>query len=127
MPYPQTQIETCQRLIKKYGQEAVFVSVGIFTPDNPDEPSGPGTTAEPIEHDVWVCPLPEDRQGYEWVKYIIGTEIPEGNGYLLMAGGLSFEPKSADSIILSDGRTITIDKFNVLGPSGVPILYTVKL
>jgi len=126
MAYPQTQIATAQRLIKKYGQLAQWVSVGIFVPDNPDYPSGPGSAPEPDLHDVWICPLPEDRIGYEWVKYIAQTEIPEGNGYFLMAGGITFEPKQGDSVIMADDRTIVISKFDILGPSGIPILYTVK-
>lgn len=126
MAFPQTQIATAQRLIKKFGQEAQWIIPGAFVPDNPDYPGGSGSSSDPEVIEVWVCVLPEDRVGYEWVKYIVDTEIPDGNGYLLLAGGINFEPDITHSIILADGSTVKPSKIDKLAPSGVPILYTVK-
>lgn len=127
MAYPQTQIETAQRLIKKFGQLGTWIIPGVSVPVDPNNPWGSVTPGDDETYDVYIVPLPEDRQGYEWVKYIAGTEIPDGNGYLLMAGGLEFEPDISHSVLLADGiTTLKPSKINKLAPTGIPILYTVK-
>jgi hypothetical protein len=115
------QIATAKRLIEKYGMVCVWTEL---RPGTPTAPNKPGPTV-PFVYSASLVFLPENRIGYEWVRALVGTEIPEGGGYALMPA-VDFEPTLSSVIEQLDGTELRPQSIDPLSPNGEIILYTVK-
>lgn len=115
-------IATAKRMIEAKGMPCVWTEI---RPGPATAPNKPGPTISFEYPDTYLVFLPENRIGYEWLKAITGTEIPEGGGYALMAA-VDFEPTLSSTITQIDGTELQPNSIDPLSPNGEIILYTVK-
>lgn len=116
------QIATARRMITAKGMLCLWTEI---RPGPATAPNKPGPSI-PFEYpNTPLIFLPENRVGYEWLKAITGTEIPEGGGYALMPA-VDFEPTLASVITKIDGTELQPVSIDPLSPNGETILYTVK-
>lgn len=119
------QIATAKRLITKYGAPMTWRVMVDGAPVDPDMPWKP-TEATTTEYPVHIVMLPETRIGYEWVRYLVGTEIPEGSGYGLMYA-VPFIPSLKDTVIAPDGSEMKPSTIDPLQPNLTEIImYTLR-
>lgn len=116
------QIATALRLIKKNGRLVQWRQ--LVRRENPDKP-WETLPAVPVDHNVYICFLPVDKDNREFINYVRGSnEIKIGSEIGLM-GQVEFEPDGADKVI-RDGLTLEILNIDLLAPNGQKILYTVE-
>lgn len=123
-------ILAAQQLIALYGQPCLW-----FKPDAADE-SVPGypSPGEPSEgtpcHIAFFSPRDLGRGMGEFLGMMAGTEVPTNREIGLLAGGVTFTPEDADTIVRgesSDGARIAIERIDRLAPNGTPVLYYVTV
>lgn len=119
------QIATAKRLITKNGAPMTWRTFADGALPDPSMPWKPGA-AVPANHGVHIVMLPENRLGYEWIKYLVGSDVPEGNGYGLMYA-VPFTPSLNDTVVAPDGRELKPTSIDPLAPNITEIiLYTVR-
>lgn len=117
------QIETALRLIKKNGQQISWKRTAAILPD-PDKPWLPVGDTE-IEYTPFICFLPLDRVGKEFLQALGQSEAITGTYYGLM-GAQPFAPNLKD-VITRDGVPLDIASIDILAPNGQIILYTITI
>lgn len=117
------QIETALRLIKKNGQQIVWRKTKPIVPDV-DKPWLPTGDVE-IEYTPFVCFLPLNRVGKEFIQSLGQSEAVSGTYYGLM-GAQPFAPNLTD-VVVRDGVELDINSIDILSPNGQIILYTVTI
>lgn len=115
-------IATAQRIIAQKGQAVTWESRENGDPVDADKPWRSGAT-EKTDHTVNIVFLPYNRQNYEFLRMIAGTEIPAGKMYGLM-GAVDFSPALKDTVLRGSER-LGVTAIDVLAPNGDPILYTI--
>lgn len=114
------QIETALRLIKKNGQTVAWTKRTISTPD----PTKPLEQIETVNtYTPYVCFLPLDLQGREFLFALGGGESASGAFYGLM-GNVPFTPDRTD-LVTRNGTALNIKSIDLLSPNGQKILYTI--
>ncbi|URA06920.1 head-tail joining protein [Xanthomonas phage Pfeifenkraut] len=116
------QIATALRLIQKNGQLVQWRQL-----QRTDDPADPAAVIEgpPVDHNVYICFLPVDKDTKEFIAYLRGTnEIKIGSVIGLM-GNVPFTPDGSDYVI-RDGKSLEIFNIDLLSPNGQKVLYTVE-
>lgn len=121
------QLASAKRLIAKFGQPAQWQQNGFVADVNqPWEAVG-----TPQLFPVQMAFLPYQRIGHDFAAYLTKTEVPTGTIVGYMAGGLSFVPALADTVIRSDPElsatpvTYLIDDIDRVAPNGQTVLWIV--
>lgn len=116
------QIAMAQSLIAKYGQTVTWRKSAVLTPD-PNKPweMVPGAATDYNPKMVFISKFKE----HQFLKYIPGTEIPDGLFVGIMPA-VSFVPAINDTIIRGS-ETLTIEKIDEVAPNGTPIVYFVTV
>lgn len=117
-------IATAKKLIAKNGQSVKWRVVREGAPVDPSKPWKPSAPISNVEHDVFVCFLPVDKEMREFIRYIRGSEVATGSEMGLM-GAVAFEPSQKD-VVIRNGIEYRIKSIDRLAPNGDPILYTVE-
>lgn len=114
-------IETALRLIQKNGQKVTWQQSLVVVPDatKPWLPAA-GTVAL---HEPFICFLPLDREGKEFLIKLGATEVNVGMFYGLM-GNVSFTPDPKD-VVTRDGIVLDIAHIDLLSPNGQKVLWTI--
>lgn len=115
------QIETALRLIKRNGQIVSWSQVVPGAPD-PTKPWLPVGTTQ-TTYTPFICFLPLDRDGKEFLMSVGGAEAVSGAYYGLM-GNVGFVPNLKDTVT-RDGVKLEIASIDLLSPNGQKILYTI--
>lgn len=116
------QIATALRLIQKNGQLVKWRQL-----QREDDPNNPAAVIEndPVDHDVYICFLPVNKDTKEFIAYLRGTNDVKIGSVIGLMGNVSFTPDAAD-YVLRDGVTLEILNIDLLSPNGQKILYTVE-
>lgn len=114
-------IETAIRLIKKNGQSIQWKQQTNNVPD-PTKPWEIETTGF-VEFNPFICFLPLDKDGREFLSSLGGSEITVGSYYGLM-GAVPFTPIKSDTVV-RDGVVLDIESIDLLSPNGQKVLYTI--
>lgn len=117
------QIATALKLIKKNGQKVEWKQYGQNAPDS----AQPWNVVSDIEvtYQPYICFLPIDRDGKEFLVSLGRSEAVAGSMYGLM-GAQPFSPNLKDTV-MRDGVPLDIDSIEVLSPNGQIILYTLMI
>jgi hypothetical protein len=110
--------------IARKGQFVTYRQISLDAPADPNKPWIVGTKTE-TQHNVKMVFLPDDFKNRETVRYMTGTEIPDGFSIAFMAKQ-SFTPKIND-VITRDGRELVVRTFDIYRPAGSPLLYVFGL
>lgn len=123
-------IQTAQELIDLYGQECHWQKPPSEDGGVPGYP-GQGEAPDPIPCKIaFFSPRDLGRGGEVFMAMMAGMEVSTSNEIGLLAGGLTFEPDDADTIIRDpEGAAIpvAIKQIDRLAPNGTPILYYVTV
>lgn len=115
------EIEMALELIQENGQKVTWVKK-VAVP-NPTEPWKPGDAAS-IEYTPYICFLPLDKEGKEFLARLGNTEALSGAYYGLM-GNVPFVPDKLRDSVIRDGVTLDIESIDLLSPNGQKVLYTI--
>lgn len=124
-------IQAAQELIAIYGADCHWQKPtpegGGGVPGYPDE----GVKPDPIPCKiVFFSPRDLGRGTEVFAALMAGIEVSTSNEIGLMAGGISFVPDDADTIIRDpDGaaEALAIKAIDRLAPNGTPVLYYVTV
>lgn len=114
-------IQTALKLIKKNGQEISWKQPTNSIP-NPSQPWNQSTGSF-TEYKPFICFLPLDKEGREFLTAIGGGEILSGSFYGLM-GAVPFTPKKVDTVT-RNGVVLHIENIDEISPNGQKVLYTI--
>lgn len=119
-------IATAQRLIAKFGQDCEWQQQ---TPEDGGTPGypGDGVVPDPIPCKIaWFAPRDLGRGTEVFAALMAGIEVSSSNEIGLLAGGLTFEPDDADTIIRGTER-LAIKQIDRLASNGTPVIYYVQV
>lgn len=123
-------IQTAKELIELYGADCRWQKPAAEDGGVPGYPE-PGETPDPIECRIaFFSPRDIGRGGEVFMAAMQGMEVSMSNEIGLLAGGLSFEPDDADTIIRDPqgaAQELAIKQIDRLAPNGTPILYYVTV
>jgi hypothetical protein len=115
------QIDTALRLIKQYGQTVIWEKKLSLSAPDPTKPWE--QVASTALYEPYICFLPLDLQGKEFLQSLGGGEAASGAFYGLM-GNVPFVPDRLD-VVTRDGIKLDIESIDLLSPNGQKILYTI--
>jgi hypothetical protein len=115
------EIQMALELIKESGQQVIYRQVDKV--ENPTEPWLPGEGTV-HEYNPYICFLPLDKEGREFLSYLGQTEAIVGGYYGLM-GQVPFNPDKLRDTIIRDGVVLNINSIDLLSPNGQKVLYTI--
>lgn len=107
------------RLIREKGQSVIWNQ--YFDTVDPNQPWKP-TSNEPISYSPKIVFVPINQQDFATFGYLNG-EVPKGAVKGLM-GAVNFVPTLKD-VVIRNGKTLNIDKFDVININGEIVLYKV--
>lgn len=110
--------------IARKGQLVTYKQIALDAPADPNKPWIVGTKTE-TQHSVKIAFLPDDFKNRETVRYMTGTEIPQGYTIGFMAKQ-TFTPKIND-VISRDGVEVIVRTIDIYRPAGQPLLYVFGL
>lgn len=116
------QIATALRLIQKNGQLVQWRQPQRTA--DVAEPWKVDATA-PIDHDVYICFLPVNKENRELVHYLRGSNEIKSGSVIGLMGNVSFEP-DASNFVIRNGKQLAIQSLDLLSPNGQKILYTIE-
>lgn len=110
-------------LIKEDGQTVTWKKTNLE--QNPTQPWKTADPAEEVTYQVDMIFLkPQGGLRETLNKLLRGTDVPTGGPRALM-GAVSFTPDMTD-IVIRNGVEMRVKNFDVLAPSGDPILYDIE-
>ena len=121
-------IATAKRLIAANGEACTWTKPAPEAPGS--DPWRDDREGAPEAHNVSIAffsPKDLGRGSEAFLAAIAGTEVPAGTEIGIMSGGQPFEPLASDELVRSDGKRANITTIDRLAPSGVPLLYFVKV
>jgi len=117
------QIASAIRQISAKGQSVTWRKHINGAPLDPEKPwNGSALTTE--EHIVSILFLPLNLQTKKFADYMSNSSIHMGGEGGFMAA-VDFEPSIKDEVV-RDGKTLTIENFDLIAPNGDPILYILE-
>lgn len=117
------QIKRAQAQIAKKGQLVTWRQVTNGVPADSSKPWKPSASVT-TDNSVSIVFLPLDLQTRKYLSYLTGTEVPSGSFAGLM-GAVGFTPAIKD-VVIRNGKELTVRNFDVIEPSGEPILYILE-
>jgi hypothetical protein len=110
-------------LVKADGQPVTWKKPNLVP--NPEQPWKTADPAEATTYSVDMVFLkPQGGLRQTLNRLMRGTDVPEGGPRALM-GAVSFTPDMTD-IVIRNGVEMRVKNFDVLAPSGDPILYDIE-
>lgn len=116
-------IDLAKELIATNGQPVKWRVNRTVAPIDVNKPWDVAQAA-PVDHDVTIVFLPDNRDNRELIAYLRGTEVPKGRVTGLMAA-TSFDPAAKDTV-LRNGVALSVECIDALAPDGNAILYTLE-
>lgn len=113
-------IATAKRMISEKGQTVTWRQL-TTTPGAKSWEAGDNVQTD---NSVKMVFLPNERYERETLRYLAGTDVPNGNTIGYMAQ-VSFSPSLKD-VVIQDGVERAIGSIKEYAPNGTPILYVIE-
>ena len=119
------QIATARRLIDKYGETCSWQQPGDRD-DNVKPWHGSNIDApDPVSVKIVFFPNGGDNSLSEVIAALADTNVNIASEYGLMAGDVSFNPATSDTLQDSQGNNVEIVAITPLRPNGEVVLYKI--
>lgn len=123
-------IQTAKELLALYGQDCHWQKPAPAVEDVPGYPED-GPLPAPIPCKIaFFAPRDLGRGTNAFLAALAGTEVPSNTQIGLLAGGLSFTPELADTIVRDPNGAATrlaIHEIDSVAPNGQAVIYYVTV